>query len=106
MPTIVFIRHDGIEYRARAEVGQSVMQAALNASVPGILAECGGMLSCATCHGYIDPAWAVRLPAPSADERDMLQCVLDPRDESRLSCQLTVTEALDGLIVRLPKSQL
>ena len=106
MPTLVLIAHDGSEYEVNATPGQSAMQAAVDASVPGILADCGGQCSCATCHGYVDAAWIARLPKPSSDESDMLQCVLDPRDNSRLTCQIKMTAELDRLVIRLPESQL
>jgi len=106
MPKIIFISHDGTKFDTHAEVGQTAMQVAVNSSVPGIIGECGGMCSCATCHGYVDPEWAGRLAPPSRDELDMLQCALEPRENSRLCCQLALTEAHDGLTIRLPKSQL
>jgi ferredoxin, 2Fe-2S len=86
--------------------GQSLMAAAVAADVDGIAADCGGMLTCATCHVHVDEAWASRLPAPDADEQAMLAftaCASSPT--SRLSCQITLTADLDGLTARLPASQ-
>lgn len=106
MPAITYIAHNGTEYKVQAEPGQSVMQTALNASVPGILADCGGQCSCATCHGYIDPAWIDRIPKPDSMEVDMLTVAMEPRGNSRLTCQIKMTAELDGIVIRLPESQL
>lgn len=105
MPHLTIIEWSGKEHHLEAETGQSVMQTALDALVPGIMADCGGSCSCATCHCYVDEAWVPRLPPPEAAERDMLECALDPLANSRLSCQLRVTAQSDGLVVRLPRSQ-
>ena len=106
MPRLTIIEHSGKEHHLEAEEGKSVMQAALDALVPGILADCGGSCSCATCHCYVEQEWLARLPQAEGAERDMLECALEPRDNSRLSCQLRVTPQTDGLVVRLPKSQI
>lgn len=105
MPTIIFVQHDGSEQRVHAEVGQSVMQVATNNGVPGVLGDCGGNCSCATCHGYVDKAWAMRMPSAQPYESDMLCCASDQTDDSRLTCQIIVTPDLDGLVIRLPASQ-
>lgn len=97
---------DGSARRIEARVGASLMKAAVAAGVDGIAADCGGTLSCATCHVFVDAAWLARLPAPSADERAMLEMTGTPAEAtSRLSCQIALDEALDGLVVRLPASQ-
>ncbi len=105
MPKIVFIEHNGTEHVVEADVGRSLMQAAVDNLVPGIVADCGGSCSCATCHGFIGDAWVSALPAPQADERSLLEGLLDTQNNSRLTCQISITPALDGLVVRLPKSQ-
>jgi ferredoxin, 2Fe-2S len=105
MALVTFIRNDGASYEVEVPVGTSVMQAAVDNLIDGIVAECGGSCSCATCHCYVDDAWAAKLPKPSAMEKDMLDCVLEPQANSRLSCQLLVTADMDGLVVRLPESQ-
>lgn len=105
MPTIRFIQHDGSERSVEASSGQSLMQAAVENMVPGILADCGGGCACATCHSYVDDAWLARLPAPSDDETMMLDGSLHTRPNSRLSCQVKLSDELDGMIVRLPASQ-
>ena len=105
MPKITFIEHDGTAHQVTAAPGRSVMQTAGDHQVPGILADCGGNCACATCHVYVDEAWVARLAPPSKEEREMIECALHVRDNSRLSCQLPVTTEVDGLVVRLPESQ-
>jgi 2Fe-2S ferredoxin len=105
MPKLIFVDHQGTEYPVDAKEGRTLMQLALDHSVPGLLGECGGACSCATCHAYIDPAWADRLPAKSETEVFMLEAALDVRPQSRLCCQIKMTEELDGLVVTLPKEQ-
>lgn len=106
IPTLIFIEHQGREHRVQVEPGTSVMQAALNAGVPGILADCGGSCSCGTCHGYLEGEVATGVVAASDNERDMLDCAIDVSPHSRLTCQLIVTAAMDGLVIRLPRSQI
>jgi|SRR5690554_970894 len=107
MPVITFIQHDGAEHHVEATVGRSLMQAAVDQSVPGILGDCGGNCACATCHGFIEPSWLSRLDAADADENMMLTCAAEPpRDNSRLLCQIVVNEQLDGMRVHLPENQL
>jgi 2Fe-2S ferredoxin len=106
MIQIRFIRADGTEQTIQAPPGQSLMKAAVDADVKGIDADCGGSLTCATCHVMIDAPWAGQLAAPVPDERDMLDFAASPVEPgSRLSCQVQLTPALDGLVVRLPASQ-
>ena len=97
---------DGRERAFPGRTGKSLMQAAVSAGIDGIAADCGGSLSCATCHVFVDAAWAARLPPASADERAMLEMTATPHDaRSRLSCQITLTAALDGLRATLPPTQ-
>ena len=105
MAKIKFIEADGKEHQVEAQEGQSVMQAAMDNLVPGIVAECGGFASCATCHGYVDEAWMTKLPPPDAAETGMIECAFHVQPNSRLTCQIKMTPALDGLVVRLPVSQ-
>ena len=106
MPDITLIQPDGSEREIDVPAGVTVMQAATGAGVPGILAECGGSCMCATCHVMVDDAWIARLPPPLPNELEMLECTASPRTPgSRLSCQIKVTDALHGLIVRVPESQ-
>jgi 2Fe-2S ferredoxin len=106
MPTITYIDQDGTERTVEAEVGSTVMETAINNDVPGILATCGGSCSCATCHVYVDEEWFDRLPPPEIEELDMLDTAHDVEPTSRLSCQITVTEEIDGLVVRTPLRQI
>ncbi|WP_343077617.1 2Fe-2S iron-sulfur cluster-binding protein [Pseudomonas sp.] len=107
MPTIIYKRPvNGQITEVSAEAGDSVMVAALKGGVLGITGECGGVLSCATCHVYVDPDWVDRVGQPSDDELDMLDAVNSPRMEnSRLCCQIEIYDDLDGLIVQIPEEQ-
>lgn len=106
MIQIRFIRADGTEQTIQARPGQSLMKAAVDADVRGIEADCGGSLTCATCHVMLDEPWITRLPPAIADERDMLDFAASPVEPgSRLSCQIRLTPELDGLVVRLPAQQ-
>ena len=105
MARITFIQPDGTENTVDAEPGMTVMEAAVKNSVPGIAAECGGACACATCHVYVQEEWREATGHPEQMEEDMLDFAFDIRPESRLSCQIKVTEELDGLVVRMPKSQ-
>jgi ferredoxin, 2Fe-2S len=104
MTTIVFIQPDGSELKVPGRIGDSVMQSAVNAQVPGILGDCGGNCSCATCHAYIGDAWKDRLPVPAAHEADLLACVAHQQSSSRLTCEIIITPELDGLQLYLPPS--
>ena len=105
MPKIVFIEASGKEHVVEAKVGQTVMLAATDNMVPGILADCGGSCTCATCHAFIDERWIATTPPAGADETAMLEGVLDPQPNSRLTCQIKISDALDGAVFRLPASQ-
>ena len=106
MPDITFIFADASERGLDAPEGVSLMAAATGAGLPGIVAECGGSAMCATCHVYVDPAWAERLPAPLANELEMLECTAAERQpNSRLSCQIKLSAELQGLVVRIPDRQ-
>ena len=105
MPQIIYVNHDGSSIEVEVPAGTSVMQGAVDNLIDGIVGECGGSCSCATCHCYVDEAWLGKLTPPDGMERDILECVLEPRPNSRLSCQIIVIEALDGMVVNLPESQ-
>ena len=105
MPTAVFIDHAGATYQVEAPLNKSLMQIALDNCVPGILGDCGGSCSCATCHGYVDQPWVAQLPACSETEVFMLEGVPDLRDNSRLCCQIRMSPQLDGVVVHLPQEQ-
>lgn len=105
MPKIILIEQNGTRHEVQAFSEQSVMAAATSSLVPGIIGECGGALCCATCHVYVDGPWLERLNPPSDEERDMIECAVDPMPNSRLGCQIKITDDLDGLVLRLPASQ-
>ncbi len=105
MPKVTYIEHDGHVHEVDATLDRTLMQTALDHSVPGLLGECGGSCSCATCHGYIDAAWADRLPRMSETETFMLDAVPDRRAGSRLCCQIRLRAELDGIVVHLPAEQ-
>jgi 2Fe-2S ferredoxin len=105
MPKVTFIEHDGTRHDVDATAGLSLMRAAVDNGVPGIDADCGGECACATCHVYVDAAWFDRTGERSEMERSMLSFAAVTQDNSRLSCQVQITEALDGLVVSLPEGQ-
>jgi len=106
MASVTYIEHNGTEHVIEVPSGTSVMQGAVQNGIEGIVAECGGGLACATCHCYVDPAWIRKIPSPSEAETQMLESAASElKPNSRLSCQISVTDELDGLIVRLPEKQ-
>lgn len=106
MPKITFVDHTGNEAVHDIPVGQSIMRGAIEASIDGIEAECGGQLACATCHVYLTEEGAAAFPAKDELEDDMLECAADDvRETSRLSCQLVLTQEHEGLVVTLPSAQ-
>jgi 2Fe-2S ferredoxin len=105
MPKLVFIEHNGTQHEITAAVGTSLMQAALDNAVPGILADCGGCCVCGTCQVYIDPSWLEKLPPPDSSEQSLLEALTHVREESRIACQISITADMDGLVLRVPESQ-
>jgi 2Fe-2S ferredoxin len=105
MAKITYIAPDGRHFDVDAPNGSTVMENAIRNGVPGIEAECGGACACATCHVYVDEAWAGTVGAPEAMEEDMLDFAYDVRPTSRLSCQIRVRDELDGLVVQVPERQ-
>jgi 2Fe-2S ferredoxin len=107
MPKITYIEHGGRAHQVEVSLGRSVMRGAVDNNIPGIDADCGGECACATCHVYVDEAWrgVIGTPIPGSQEASMLSFAALAQPNSRLSCQLKVSEALDGLIVRLPEGQ-
>ena len=105
MAKITFIQPDGRAQTVEGEPGMTVMETAKKHLVEGIEAECGGACACATCHVYVDDQWRERVGPPAEMEEDMLDFAFDVRESSRLSCQIKVTQELDGLIVRVPDKQ-
>lgn len=102
---VAFRLPDGTVVSGEARVGESLMRAAQSLGVNGIVAECGGMCSCSTCHCHVDPAWAERLEPMSDMEEGMLEIAIDPDETSRLSCQIVLRPDLDGLTVSVPRAQ-
>lgn len=105
MPIVHFNLHDGNQISVEGEANTPIMILAKKQGITGILAECGGACCCATCHVHLDPEWTPKVPEMQDDERDMLEFADDVDDNSRLSCQLKLTEALDGIVVNVPESQ-
>lgn len=106
MPKVTFIDAAGASRVVNIPAGWSLMEGAVQNDVPGIAAECGGGCACATCHVFVAPEWLDRMPATSPAENDLLECTAVARTpESRLSCQIQMSDALDGLVVRLPERQ-
>jgi 2Fe-2S ferredoxin len=105
MAKITFIQHNGTEQTVDGLPGMSVMETAVKNMVPGIDADCGGACACATCHVYVEPEWVEKTGARNPMEEDMLDFAFDVRDNSRLSCQIKVSDSLDGLRVKVPEKQ-
>ena len=105
MPKVTFIEHNGKPHQVEAVIGLSLMRAAIDNNVPGIDADCGGQCACATCHVYVDAAWEGRTGARTSMEEDMLNFAAVTQDNSRLACQITISDALDGLVVSMPEGQ-
>ena len=105
MAKITYNAHDGTAFEVEAENGSTVMENAIKNAVPGIEAECGGACACATCHVYVDDAWTGKVGEAEAMEEDMLDFAYDIQPGSRLSCQIKVSDELDGLVVRVPERQ-
>ncbi|MFT3754458.1 MAG: 2Fe-2S iron-sulfur cluster-binding protein [Pseudoxanthomonas sp.] len=105
MPKITFIEHDGGKHEIESVADRTTMHIATENAITAIVGDCGGNMTCATCHVYVDEAWLDRVPPASDDEVAMLECVLDPQPNSRLSCQIKFDDSLDGLVLHLPASQ-
>ncbi|MBW8813612.1 MAG: 2Fe-2S iron-sulfur cluster binding domain-containing protein [Caulobacterales bacterium] len=105
MAKITYIEHDGTEHAIDVKTGLSVMEGAVKNNIPGIDADCGGACACATCHVYVDEAWLAKTGERTAMEESMLDFAEGVAENSRLSCQIRVTDDLDGLRVTMPESQ-
>ena len=105
MPKITYIEHSGKNHTIEVRNGLTVMEGAVQNNIPGIDADCGGSMACATCHVYVKEEWFDKLDKKEDGEEDMLDTAYEPNKNSRLSCQLIVSEKLDGLIVYLPEKQ-
>ena len=105
MSKITYIENNNKEHTIDVPNGNSVMEGAVQNDIPGIDADCGGSMACATCHVYVDEKWYEKIPLKDEGEQDMLDMAYETNKNSRLSCQIIVTENLDGLVVRLPSKQ-
>ena len=105
MPKITYITHDKQSHTVEVQNGLTVMEGAVQNDIPGIDADCGGGMACATCHVYVKEDWLNKLPKKEDGEEDMLDMAFEPKTNSRLSCQLIVSDELDGLIVDIPSKQ-
>lgn len=105
MPKITYIEHNGTVHEVEGDAGSTVMETAIRNAVPGIEAECGGALACATCHVYVREDWFDKTGGPSEMEEDMLDFAYDVHPTSRLSCQIKISDELDGLVVNVPERQ-
>ena len=103
MPKVTWILSDGRQISAQVAIGHNLMEAAVANNVPDVIGECGGCLSCATCHVYVEPDWVAKTGTPGEMENDMLEITMAERKgNSRLSCQIVATEELDGIVLRVP----
>jgi len=105
MPKITYIEHSGKSHTIEVAKDLTVMEGAVQNNIPGIDADCGGACACATCHVYVDEQWFDKLPKIESSEEDMLDVAYEPNQFSRLGCQITVTDDLDGLVVKMPSKQ-
>ena len=105
MPKITYIEHNGKTHIHEVPNGLSVMEGAIQNNIPGIDADCGGSCACATCHVYVDEKWFNKLTKKEEAEEDMLDMAFEPNKFSRLTCQITVNDSLDGLVVKMPSKQ-
>ena len=105
MPKITYIEHNGKSHTQEVANGLTVMEGAVQNNIPGIDADCGGSCACATCHVYVDEKWFGKLKEKESAEEDMLEMAVEPKKLSRLSCQIVISEELDGLVVKMPSKQ-
>ena len=105
MAKVTYIEHSGNSHTIEIANGLSVMEGAVQNNIPGIDADCGGGMACATCHVYVNEEWLDKLPVKEDGEEDMLDMAFEPKQNSRLSCQLIVSDELDGLVVNIPSKQ-
>ena len=105
MAKITYIEHNGTNHTVEVQNGLTVMEGAVQNDIPGIDADCGGGMACATCHVYVKEEWFDKLPPKEDGEEDMLDMAFEPKKNSRLSCQLIVSDKLDGLVVNIPSKQ-
>ena len=105
MAKITYVEHNGTEHTIDVQNGLTVMEGAVQNDIPGIDADCGGSMACATCHVYVKDEWYSKLDEKNEGEDDMIDQAYDPKKNSRLSCQITVSDKIEGLVVHLPEKQ-
>ena len=105
MPKITYITHDNNKHTIDVDNGLTVMEGAVQNDIPGIDADCGGGMACATCHVYVEDSWLNKLPEPEDAEKDMIDMAYEPKKNSRLSCQIIVSDEINGLTVTTPEKQ-
>ncbi len=105
MTKINYITHDNQTYSVDVQNGLTAMEGAVQNDIPGIDADCGGGMACATCHVYVNDEWFDKLPPKEDGEEDMLDMAFEPKKNSRLSCQITISDELDGLVINIPEKQ-
>ena len=105
MPRVIFVEYNGTRHEVDVAEGTSLMQAAVSNMVPGIEGDCGGLCACGTCHVYVPPEWLEKCGEPAELEQAILDFAFDVRENSRLGCQIAVTDALDGITVTMPERQ-
>ena len=105
MAKINYIDHSGNKIEINVENGLTVMEGAVQNNIPGIDADCGGSMACATCHVYVEDSWFNKLPEPEDAEKDMIDMAFEPKKNSRLSCQIVVSDDMNGLTVKTPEKQ-
>ena len=103
MPSVTYVEHDGTAHTVDVAVGITLMDGSVRNNLPGILAECGGSCSCGTCHVYVDESWIARLEEPDPSETELLEFIDNHRENSRLSCQILMSDELDGIVLHVPE---
>ncbi len=105
MPKVIYITADETRHEVAVETGYSIMEGAINNNIDGIVAECGGACACATCHSYVDTAWTDKIPAMDDMEDSMLDAAFERKENSRLTCQIEITDALDGIVIHVADNE-
>ncbi len=105
MPKVIYITPDETKHEVDVETGYSIMEGAIDNNIDGIVAECGGACACATCHSYVDAAWTDKIPAMDDMEDSMLDAAFERKDNSRLTCQIEMSDALDGIVIHVADNE-
>ena len=105
MPKVIYITPDEARHEVDVEAGYSIMEGAINNNIEGIVAECGGACACATCHSYVDAAWTDKIPSMDDMEDSMLDAAFERKDNSRLTCQIEMSDALDGIVIHVADNE-